>query len=213
MEQYKVYISGKISGPEYEALFNAAEATLRAKGYAVITPVRIKPEAAEIDPATHTEAEIWKAHLKADIRELMECHAVYMLSNWEYSEGATLEHSIARGLNIPVYYEVAPRHRDIKCAIEAVMAVPFRVIAEDSRSRWHVYARMIYAHHCKKDGDSTQQIAAETRHDESSIGYYLRHYDGEYKYNREFHKAAEKVATMLSKKLTTNPEKQQDNKQ
>lgn len=207
MEQYKVYISGRITGlpkAEYEALFNAAEATLRAKGYEVITPIRINPEAAEIDPARHTEAEIWEAHLKADIRELLKCNAIYMLSNWELSEGATLEHSIAQGVNIHVHYEVEPQHRDIKDAIQAAMGVPFRVIATDSRNRWHVYARMIYAHHCKKDGDNTQQIAIEIKHDESSISYYLRHYDTEYKYNREFRKAAEKVATMLSKKLSTS---------
>jgi hypothetical protein len=127
-----------------------------------------------------------------------------MLANWERSEGATLEHKIAEGLRLPIHYEVEPQHRDIKEAIEAAMGVPFRIIATDSRNRWHVYARMIYAHHCKKDGDNTQQIAIEIKHDESSISYYLRHYDTEYKYNREFRKAAEKVATMLSKKLSTS---------
>ncbi len=207
MKQYKVYISGRITGlpkAEYEALFNTAEATLRAKGYEVVTPIRIIPDSAEIDPTKHTEAEIWQAHLKADIRELMQCHAIYMLPNWELSEGATLEHSIAHGLGITVLYEVEPQHRDIKDIILAAMGVPFRVIATDSRNRWHVYARMIYAHHCKKEGDSTTTIATETKHDESSIGYYLRHYEQEYKYNREFRKAAEKVATMLSRKLQTN---------
>lgn len=201
MEQFKIYISGKITGltkPEYEALFNAAEADLRGKGYAVVSPIRIQPDTI---PAEHTEEEQWRAHLKADIRELIECHAIYMLANWECSEGATLEHAIARGLNMPVYYEVAPKHREIKDAIEAVMGVPFRIIAEDNRNRWHVYARIIYAHHCKADGESTQQIALETKHDESSISYYLRHYDSEYKYNREFRKAAQRVAVMLSEKM------------
>ncbi len=204
MERCKIYISGRITGlpkAEYEALFNAAEDVLKGKGYEVITPIRIKPASEEIDPATRTETQIWQAHLKADIRQLIDCHAVFMLSNWECSEGATLEHNIARGLSIPVYYQVEPRHRDIKDAIESTMGVPFRLLATDSRSRWHVYARMIYAHHAKKDGSTTAQIAEETRHDESTIGYYLRQYDGEYKFNREFRKAAEKIATILSKKL------------
>lgn len=207
MERYKIYISGQITGlpkSEYEALFNDAEKKLRTQGYDVVTPLRVKIDPAEIDPKKHTDNEIWKAHLKADITELIRCHAVYMLPNWERSEGATLEHAIAKGLDISVLYEVEPKHRDIKDAIQAAMGVPFRVIATDSRNRWHVYARMIYAHHCKKDGDNTQEIAAETKHDESSIGYYLRHYDNEYKYNREFRKATEKVATMLSKKLNTS---------
>jgi hypothetical protein len=209
MEKTKYYISGQITGlkpEEYEPLFYTAEDQLKAKGYEVINPLRIAKGIAPelIDPKTHTEREIWRTIVKADITELMKCEAIYMLQNWERSEGATLEHDIAKGLYLAIDYEQEPRHRDIKEAIEAAMGVPFRVIAIDSRNRWHVYARMIYAHHCKKDGDNTQQIANETKHDESSIGYYLRHYDTEYKYNREFRKAAEKVATMLSKKLSTS---------
>lgn len=208
MEKTKCYISGQITGlkpEEYEPLFYTAEDQLKAKGYEVINPLRIAKGIAPelIDPKTHTEREIWRTIVKADITELMKCDAIYILPNWERSEGATLEHDIAKGLYLAIDYEQEPRHRDIKEAIEAAMGVPFRVIAIDSRNRWHVYARMIYAHHCKKDGDNTQQIASETKHDESSIGYYLRHYDTEYKFNRDFRKAAEKVATMLSKKLST----------
>lgn len=212
MEKTKCYISGQITGlkpEEYEPLFYTAEDQLKAKGYEVINPLRIAKDIAPelIDPKTHTEREIWRTIVKADITELMKCEAIYMLPNWERSEGATLEHDIAKGLYLAIDYEQEPRHRDIKEAIEAAMGVPFRVIAIDSRNRWHVYARMIYAHHCKKDGDNTQQIASETKHDESSIGYYLRHYDTEYKFNRDFRKAAEKVATMLSKKLSTGTQK------
>ena len=213
MEQTKCYISGQITGlspEEFETLFNAAEAQLKAEGCDVINPLRIAtrlqaehPEL--VDPAKHTADEIWREYIKADLAELVKCNAVYMLSNWEHSEGATFEHTVARGLRLPIRYEVEPQHREIKEAIEATMGVPFRVIAKDSRNRWHVYARMIYAHHAKKAGSNTQQIAAETRHDESSIGYYLRHYDNEYKFNREFRNAAEKVATVLSKKLS-NPD-------
>lgn len=126
-----------------------------------------------------------------------------MLSNWEQSIGATLEHDIAEGLGLIVEYERTPKHRDIKAAIITAMGVNFKTIAEDSRNRWHVYARMIYAHHCKKRGEYTHHIAEETNHDKSTISYYLRNYDTEYKYNREFRAAAEKVATLLSEKLST----------
>ena len=141
--------------------------------------------------------------MKADIRLLLDCDAIYMLANWELSNGATLEREIAKGLGLTVEYERRPLHRDIKRAILVAMAVPFKYIVNDSRGRWYVYARMIYAHHCKKRGVSTQDIAEETKHDTSTIHYYLRRYDNEYKYNREFRAAAEKVATLLSNKLTT----------
>ena len=88
--------------------------------------------------------------MKADIKLLLDCDAIYMLPNWEVSNGATLEREIAKTLGLEIVYERQPQHRDIKHAIYTAMFVPFKVIAADSRERWHVFARMIYAHHCKK---------------------------------------------------------------
>ena len=196
MQKKKIYISGQISGltrPEYVAYFLAAARLLNAQGYDVVNPLFNGVDA----------TQPWQVHMKADIRLLIECDAIFMLSNWELSNGATLEREIAKGLGLRIEYERPPQHRDIKRAILTAMSVPFKTIAADSRERWHVYARMIYAHHCKKKGVATQEIAEETKHDASTIHYYLRRYDSEYKFNREFRAAAEKVATLLSKKLTT----------
>lgn len=192
----KIYISGQISGltpEEYAPLFQAAEKRLKEQGYDVVNPLNngLAP------------GEPWREHMKADIRLLLECNGIYMLPNWEVSTGATLERNIAQTLGLEVFYERQPKHRDIKRAILVAMAVPFKYIVEDSRGRWFVFARMIYAHHCKKRGVTTEEIAQETKHDTSTIHYYLRKYEQEYKYNREFRAAAEKVATLLSKKLTT----------
>ena len=196
MQKKKIYISGKISGltpDEYRANFLEAARQLHAQGYEVINPIFNGVDA----------TQPWQVHMKADIRLLLECDAIYMLPNWELSNGATLEREIAKALGFVIEYERPPQHRDIKRAIHTAMSVPFKIIAADSRERWHVFARMIYAHHCKKRGVTTQEIAEETKHDASTILYYLRHYESEYKFNREFRAAAEKVATLLSKKLTT----------
>ncbi len=196
MQKKKIYISGQISGlnrPEYVAKFLAAARLLDKQGYDVVNPL--------FNGVGITEP--WDKHMKADIKLLLDCDAIYMLSNWEVSNGATLEREIAKTLGLAIEYERPPRHRDIKRAIHTAMSVPFKIIAEDSRERWHVFARMVYAHHCKKRGVTTQEIAEETKHDASTIYYYLRHYESEYKFNREFRAAAEKVATLLSKKLTT----------
>lgn len=195
METVKIYISGKITGfPEYAEKFAEAEAELTANGYAVVNPIR----------NGIPSGEPWNVQMKADIRLLLDCDAIFMLDNWEKSIGATLEHEIAFWLGLSVTYQRPPKHRDLKAAILTAMEVHFKTIAEDSRNRWHVYARMIFAHHCKKRGENTQSIAEETNHDPSTISYYLRRYDSEYKYNREFRAAAEKVATLLSPKLS-NP--------
>lgn len=185
MERAKVYISSNIASLNQEKRRDLLQ-RLQAQGEV------IEPEAIDTDS---------EKQRKADILRLISCNRIFMVTGWELSDKATLERDIAKGLNFGIEYETEPQHPEIKNAIKAVMGVPFRVIAEDSRNRWHVYARMIYAHHCKKAGENTKRIAEETRHDESSIGYYLRHYESEYKYNREFHKAAEKVATLLSEKL------------
>ena len=196
MQKKKIYISGQISGltpDEYRANFLEAARQLHAQGYEVINPIFNGVDA----------TQPWQVNMKADIRLLLECDAIYMLPNWELSNGATLEREIAKALGFVIEYERPPQHRDIKRAIHTAMSVPFKIIAADSRERWHVFARMIYAHHCKKRGVTTQEIAEETKHDASTIHYYLRHYESEYKFNREFRAAAEKVATLLSKKLTT----------
>lgn len=194
MNKPKIYISGQITGlpvAEYVEKFSQAEAELQTKGYEVINPLR------------HEKAgSRWHEQMKTDIRLLLDCDAIYMLSNWERSAGAGLELYIAEGLGLIINYEKTPKFRDIKTAILTAMGVSFSLIAQDSRNRWHVYARMIYAHHCKKRGENTQRIAEETLHDQSTICYYLRRYDSEYKYNKEFRAAAEKVATLLSKKLS-----------
>ncbi len=190
MASKMAYISGLLTGlypGEREALINRAKLRLQAEGYETIEPNAKEPGNRE--------------QRKADIIRLVGCNAIFMLSNWELSQKAILEREIAAGLGLTIEYEEEPHNRDIKEAIQAVMGVSFKLIATDSRNRWHVYARIIYAHHSKKTGDSTQQIAKETSHDQSSICYYLRHYDSEYKFNREFRKAAEKVATLLSQKL------------
>lgn len=196
MQKKKIYISGQISGltpDEYRANFLEAARQLHAQGYEVVNPL--------FNGVDTTQP--WQVHMKADIRLLLECDAIYMLPNWELSNGATLERDIAKALGFVIEYERPPQHRDIKRAIHTAMSVSFKIIAADSRERWHVFARMIYAHHCKKRGVTTQEIAEETKHDASTIHYYLRHYESEYKFNREFRAAAEKVATLLSKKLTT----------
>lgn len=145
MNKEKIYISGQISGltaEEYAPRFFEVARQLRAQGYDVVNPLDngIAP------------SEEWREQMKADIRLLIECDAIFMLSNWELSNGATLEREIAKGLGLRIEYERPPQHRDIKRAILTAMSVPFKTIAADSRERWHVYARMIYAHHCKKKG-------------------------------------------------------------
>lgn len=95
-------------------------------------------------------------------------------------------------------WATAPRYPEIAGVIQSVMSVPFQVIKADSRKRWHVYARMIYAYYSRARGANVVEIGKDTNHDSSTICYYLRRYAQEIKYNREFRTAVEKVEQRLN---------------
>ena len=87
----KIYISGPITGLTYEQAwlnFKTAEEHLIEEGYDVVNPFNngLDPD----DP--------WEAHMKADIKLLMGCDAIYILSNWKESEGARIEIALAIAL-------------------------------------------------------------------------------------------------------------------
>jgi hypothetical protein len=93
-----VFISGKISGEPYEKVkekFVRAEFVLRRKGYTIVNPIRFVPPT-----ATHEQA------MKLCIANLAgACDTIYMLNDWEQSEGAVLEHLIAKACGIRIIYE------------------------------------------------------------------------------------------------------------
>jgi len=46
--------------------------------------------------------------MRADIRALLECDAIYMLRGWEQSAGARCEHLVAAMCGIEIMYEKEP---------------------------------------------------------------------------------------------------------
>lgn len=95
----KIYISGKISGIEEEApqLFKDAEVYLREYcGFEVVNPIKIE----------HNHDQSWQSYMKADIKALCDCTAIYMLRNWTDSKGAEIERRIAMDLGMKIIYEV-----------------------------------------------------------------------------------------------------------
>lgn len=96
----KIYISGQITGlelAEAERIFSEAETLLTDAGHTVINPMKILPYSPELT---------WKDYMKADIKVLVDCDAIYMLSNWPNSKGAKLEYDIAQGLGMTTLYQI-----------------------------------------------------------------------------------------------------------
>lgn len=93
----KIYISGKISGIENDAieLFNDAELYLEKLGYEVVNPMTLN----------HEHDKSWHSYMKEDVKALCDCDEIYMLSNWTDSKGAIIEHTIAMYLGLKVQYQ------------------------------------------------------------------------------------------------------------
>lgn len=93
------YISGKISGLDYttaEAMFKQAETDLIKYGYRVINPMSLP----------HEHGRSWAEFMREDLKALLNCTHIFMLSNWQDSKGAIIEHELAEDLGINIFYEI-----------------------------------------------------------------------------------------------------------
>lgn len=98
MEKIKIYISGKISELlESEALelFEQAEKVCIEMGYEPVNPMKLN----------HDHDKSWVSYMKEDIIEMMACDAIYLLNNWESSNGARVEKELAVKLDFEVIYQ------------------------------------------------------------------------------------------------------------
>ena len=93
----RIYISGKITGIEQEAraLFAAAEAQLLALGHEPINPMGLP----------HLHDKEWHSFMREDIKALCDCDGILLLHNWQDSQGARLEYTVAAGLGLDIYLE------------------------------------------------------------------------------------------------------------
>ena len=94
----KIYIAGKISGLDREAMilkFEAAAAKLKAQGHSVFIPCVLPA----YDDVPH-EDYLHICYAMIDI-----CEAVFMLSDWQQSKGARMELQYAADHRKEILYE------------------------------------------------------------------------------------------------------------
>ena len=99
----KCYISGKITGltpKQAESNFKRASVDAIFLGYEPINPYLIVPDGEQ----PKDEKNTWCWHMKADIKAMMDCEAIFMQSNWKESKGAIVEHDLAKELNFTIIY-------------------------------------------------------------------------------------------------------------
>jgi hypothetical protein len=92
----KAYLSGKITGIEAEAkiLFEEAEKRITALGYQVVNPMKLP----------HKHDKSWESYMDECLTVLEECEVMFMLPNWQESEGAMIEHAKAEYIGVDIYY-------------------------------------------------------------------------------------------------------------
>ena len=94
----KIYISGKITGLHkifYTAKFNEAHNECHMAGYEVLNPLLL----------SHNHDKSWKSYMREDLLALKLCDSIYMISNWEESRGAKIEHWFAKRYGKKIIYQ------------------------------------------------------------------------------------------------------------
>lgn len=93
----KVFISGKISGLNYEDAkqrFDNASKFLESKGFEVVSPIN-----------DETRYECWCVQMMRTLSLLLGCDAIFMLKEWEESDGAYIEFTFAKKRGLIIMYE------------------------------------------------------------------------------------------------------------
>jgi len=91
----KIYISGAITNdPDYLAKFDRVEKHLTALNFEVVNPTKLQ----------HDHNKSYKNYMKEDIRELLNCDAIFMIYGWDKSAGAKLEKKVADACGLEAIY-------------------------------------------------------------------------------------------------------------
>lgn len=107
----KVYIAGAVRGINPEVVkskFALAQSNLEASGYKPINPVKeigeynnLIVKSGGVALSDEKEADR-KSIMKMCFGLLMDCEHIYLLHDWQQSEGAVMEKQLADMLKIPV---------------------------------------------------------------------------------------------------------------
>ena len=94
----KIYISGAITGTDdYMERFAKAEKELTEQGYSVVNPAKVNAQLPE-----HTTYE---EYMKMCFCMLDMADAIFMISNWKTSCGASQEYGYALAKDMIIMYE------------------------------------------------------------------------------------------------------------
>lgn len=192
----KVYISGKISGLDFEEVkkrFLEAEEFLESLGIQAVNPLK---NGLSVDDA-------WIKHLCRDIELLHECSHIYMMDGWQESTGSCVEYDFAiRTGKTVLFASNIIRNQGIvlkiENAIHEVTGLRLNQYSTKSRKRDGFFARMLFVQHCRREKMKLVDIAKYIHRDHSSMLHFLNKYNDEVRYNEFFRLMAERVNNILN---------------
>lgn len=100
----KVYLSGAITSlteSEYKKAFLTYEKELKQQGHFVVNPVTV----GEVLKTKLKKEPSYEEYMKTDLKELLDCDAIFLIPGWQKSKGAKFEKEVATmaGLKIIEY--------------------------------------------------------------------------------------------------------------
>lgn len=107
MEQLNLYIAGPMRGcPDFNRKeFYRAEAALNSRGiYKIINPCKEDKQLKLTDDQL-SSTEGLRIVMSRDLTDITTCDIIYMLTGWEKSEGAKIEHALATMLSMTIMYQ------------------------------------------------------------------------------------------------------------
>lgn len=107
MRNKKIYIAGKVSGEDAATVtmkFGQVQKRLEKAGYTVINPLKVVAEAMAATNESWLKTP-WEVAMKICITAMLKADKVYMLKDWQQSRGASVEHELAKGLNMDIIYD------------------------------------------------------------------------------------------------------------
>jgi hypothetical protein len=107
MEYLNLYIAGPMRGHDdfNRKEFYRAEAHLGSQNiYKIINPCK-EDKSLNLTDDQLSSNDGLKIVMSRDLTDITTCDIIYMLTGWEKSEGAKIEHSLATMLNMTIMYQ------------------------------------------------------------------------------------------------------------
>jgi hypothetical protein len=138
-----------------------------------------------------------------------ECDGIYLLSGWQENEQASTERYSCLVTGKQIFYQSTEREQTvsddrkaaiierIKAAIHEATGMTIEEYRIHSRKEGYVFARMLFAHYCKRSDLNPEEISICLDRNKSMVYHYFKLYSNEVKFNHRFRFMAQKVDKFL----------------